>query len=81
MVRRGERVTRRVVGLPAEVDGPLPAGARVGTLELRWRKRTIERDARSSRGRAIAAASISQRAGHFLSSTLLAIVLGGRRTR
>lgn len=42
-VRRGERVTRRVVGIPAELDGPLPAGAPVGTVELRWRGRTVER--------------------------------------
>lgn len=74
VVRRGERVTRRVVGLPARVDGPLPAGTRVGTLELRWRKRTIDRMPVVTRS-AIAAASISQRAGHFFSRTLLVIVL------
>jgi D-alanyl-D-alanine carboxypeptidase (penicillin-binding protein 5/6) len=70
VVRRGERVTRRVVGLPARVDGPLPAGARVGTLELRWRKQTVARMPVVTRS-AIAAASISQRAGHFLSRTVL----------
>ena len=74
VVRRGERVTRRVVGLPARVDGPLPAGTRVGTLELRWRKRTIDRMPVVTRS-AIAAASISQRAGHFFSRTLLVVVL------
>jgi D-alanyl-D-alanine carboxypeptidase (penicillin-binding protein 5/6) len=74
VVRRGERVTRRVVGLPTRVDGPLPAGTRVGTLELRWRRRTIERMPVVTRS-AIAAASISQRAGHFFSNTLLVVVL------
>lgn len=42
-IRRGERVTRRVVGLPTQLDGPLAAGTRVATVELRWRGRTIER--------------------------------------
>lgn len=42
-VRRGERVTLRTSGLPEQVDGPLAVGARVGTLEVRWRGKTIAR--------------------------------------
>ena len=42
-VRRDERMTTRVIGAPREVEGPLPAGARVGTIELRWRGRTVDR--------------------------------------
>jgi D-alanyl-D-alanine carboxypeptidase (penicillin-binding protein 5/6) len=74
IVRRGERVTRRLVGVPASLDGPLPAGARVGTLELRWRGQTITRLPVLTRSR-IAAASFSQQADDFFSTTLLVVVL------
>lgn len=74
VVRRGERVTRRVVGLPKTLDGPLPAGTRVATLELRFRKRTIARMPVVTRSK-IAAASFTQRADGFFSNTLLVIVL------
>ena len=36
-------MTRRVVGLPARSTGRCPPAPGSGTLELRWRKRTIER--------------------------------------
>jgi D-alanyl-D-alanine carboxypeptidase (penicillin-binding protein 5/6) len=42
-VRRGEPVRTRVVGVPSELRGPLPARARVGTVELRWRGRVVAR--------------------------------------
>jgi D-alanyl-D-alanine carboxypeptidase (penicillin-binding protein 5/6) len=74
VVRRGERVTRRVVGLPARIDGPLPAGSRVGTLELRWRKRTVARQPVVTRS-AIAGASVAQRADDFFSHTLFVVVV------
>ncbi|HEY4223704.1 MAG TPA: D-alanyl-D-alanine carboxypeptidase family protein, partial [Myxococcota bacterium] len=41
--RRGEQLPVRVTGVPAELDGPLPAGTRVGTLVVRWRGRTVAR--------------------------------------
>jgi serine-type D-Ala-D-Ala carboxypeptidase (penicillin-binding protein 5/6) len=74
VVRRGERVTRRVVGLPRTLDGPIPAGTRVGTLELRLRKRTIARIPVVTRSK-IAESSFTQRADGFFSNTLLVIVL------
>ncbi len=73
VVRRGERVTRRLVGVPASLDGPLPAGARVGTLELRWRRHTVARLPVVTRS-AIAEASFSQRTDDFFSTTLVVVV-------
>jgi D-alanyl-D-alanine carboxypeptidase (penicillin-binding protein 5/6) len=41
--RRGERFRIRVVGAPSTVDGPLPRGARVGTLVIAQRGREVAR--------------------------------------
>jgi D-alanyl-D-alanine carboxypeptidase (penicillin-binding protein 5/6) len=43
VVRRGQRPRVRVVGAPAELDGPLTAGARVGTVEVRVDGRVVGR--------------------------------------
>ncbi len=37
VVRRGERATATATGLPREVEGPLPARTRLGTLVVRRR--------------------------------------------
>lgn len=42
-VRRGERFDVRVTGVPAELDGPLAQGARVGTITVRQRGRLVAR--------------------------------------
>ena len=42
-VRRGERLAVRVTGAPTEIEGPLPQGARVGTIEVRQRGELVER--------------------------------------
>jgi D-alanyl-D-alanine carboxypeptidase (penicillin-binding protein 5/6) len=41
--RRGERITTRVVGLPGDVEGPLPAGTRLGTVEVIQRGEVVAR--------------------------------------
>ena len=41
--RRGEELTTRVIGAPAELEGPLPQGARVGTIEVRQRGEVVAR--------------------------------------
>lgn len=41
--RRGERVTTRLIGTPTDVEGPLPAGTRLGTIEVRQRGRVVAR--------------------------------------
>jgi D-alanyl-D-alanine carboxypeptidase (penicillin-binding protein 5/6) len=43
IARRDETVATTVVDAPAELDGPLPAHARVGTIEVRWRGRVVDR--------------------------------------
>jgi D-alanyl-D-alanine carboxypeptidase (penicillin-binding protein 5/6) len=41
--RKGERLRTRVVGLPSDVEGPLPRGARLGTIEVLQRDRVVAR--------------------------------------
>ena len=41
VVKRGERASVRVVGAPDELEGPLPAGARVGAVEVRLRGKVV----------------------------------------
>jgi D-alanyl-D-alanine carboxypeptidase (penicillin-binding protein 5/6) len=66
--RRGEKLSVRLIDAPRELEGPLPKGARVGTIEVRQRGRTVARVALVT-GAAVAEASLTQRLGHFLTST------------
>jgi serine-type D-Ala-D-Ala carboxypeptidase (penicillin-binding protein 5/6) len=43
VLRRGERARVRAVGAPDVLDGPLPAGAEVGTVEISVRGKVVER--------------------------------------
>lgn len=43
VVRRDERTTTRVVDLPADVEGPLARGTRLGTIEVLQRGRVVAR--------------------------------------
>jgi D-alanyl-D-alanine carboxypeptidase (penicillin-binding protein 5/6) len=72
VVRRGERVVTRLAGVPGELEGPLPAGARVGTVELRWRGRTVDRVPLVT-ARAVPEASVLHEAGAVLRRTLLVL--------
>jgi serine-type D-Ala-D-Ala carboxypeptidase (penicillin-binding protein 5/6) len=71
-VRRDERMTTRVIGAPREVEGPLPAGARLGTIELRWRGRTVDRVALVT-GHAVAGSTVVERAGGLIGRTLIVL--------
>src|SRR4051794_5625880 len=71
-VRRGERITTRILGAPRQLDGPLPAGARVGTIEVRWRGHPVDRVALVT-ARAVSVASVTQRAGGLISRTLVVL--------
>jgi serine-type D-Ala-D-Ala carboxypeptidase (penicillin-binding protein 5/6) len=73
-VRRGERLHRRVVGAPAQVDGPLPARTRLATLEVRARGKVVARVPLVTRT-AVARATLADKAGGIFGRTLL--VLGG----
>jgi serine-type D-Ala-D-Ala carboxypeptidase (penicillin-binding protein 5/6) len=72
--RRGERLTTRVVGAPRQIEGPLPARARVGTIELRWRGRTVDRVALVT-ARAVPDATVVQRAGGLIGRTLIVLAV------
>jgi len=65
-------MTTRVIGAPREVEGPLPAGARVGTIELRWRGRTVDRVALVT-AHAVSAPTVVQRAGGLIGRTLIVL--------
>jgi serine-type D-Ala-D-Ala carboxypeptidase (penicillin-binding protein 5/6) len=72
-VRRGAATAVRVRA-PSELDGPLPAGARVGTVVLTVRGREVAR-APLLTARAVAEASLAQRLTGFLGAGLtLALV-------
>jgi len=73
-VRRGEYLTPRVVGAPHRLEGPLPARARVGTIELRWRGRTVDRVALVT-ARAVPDATVVQRAGGLIGRTLIVLAV------
>jgi D-alanyl-D-alanine carboxypeptidase (penicillin-binding protein 5/6) len=73
-IRRGERLTTRIVGAPSKVEGPLPAGARLGTIELRWRGRTVDRIALVT-PRAVPDATVVQRAGGLIGRTLIVLAV------
>lgn len=74
--RRDERTFVRVLGAPKEVDGPLDQGARVGTIEVRYRGRTVERVPLVT-ARAVSEATATQRLADFLgrSGTVLALCI------
>ena len=60
VVRRGRRPQVRLVGAPEELAGPLGAGARVGSVEVRLGGRVIGRSALVT-ARAVRAATVGER--------------------
>lgn len=70
--RRDEQLTVRVVDVPAEVDGPLPKGARLATAVVRQRGEVVARVPLVT-AREVDAATVMQKLGTFMqrSSTLL----------
>jgi D-alanyl-D-alanine carboxypeptidase (penicillin-binding protein 5/6) len=79
VLRRGERARTKVVEAPTQLDGPLPAGAEVGTVEVRVRGKVVERVPLVTAA-AVAEASLSDRVRDVLSepvSILLVVLLVG----
>lgn len=76
VMRRGEKARIRVLGAPTEIEGPTPAGARVGTVEVRVRGRTVARTPLITAA-AIDEASMSERLSEVLSrpASLLLVAL------
>jgi D-alanyl-D-alanine carboxypeptidase (penicillin-binding protein 5/6) len=75
-IRRGEPARTRVVGAPRVLDGPLPAGVRAGTVEVRWRGRVVDRVPLVTRS-AVPAAGLLDRADDVAGRTLLVLALAG----
>jgi D-alanyl-D-alanine carboxypeptidase (penicillin-binding protein 5/6) len=65
VARRDERLTTRVTGAPTEIEGPMAAGTRVGTILVRQRGRVVDRVALVT-ARGISAPTLAQRAGSYL---------------
>jgi serine-type D-Ala-D-Ala carboxypeptidase (penicillin-binding protein 5/6) len=77
VLRRNQQARLRVTGAPEEIEGPLPAGARVGEVEVRLGGRTIARTPLIT-ATAVREASLSERLSDVLSrpgSLLLAALL------
>ncbi|HET8536329.1 MAG TPA: D-alanyl-D-alanine carboxypeptidase family protein [Solirubrobacteraceae bacterium] len=76
VARQGDRVATRVVGAPSEIEGPLDAGTRVGTVEVRQRGRVVARVALVT-ARAVSAPTLGQRVSDYLErgSTRAVLVL------
>jgi D-alanyl-D-alanine carboxypeptidase (penicillin-binding protein 5/6) len=73
-IRRGERTFTRVRDAPGELDGPLDQGERVGSIDVRYRGKTVDRIPLVT-ARAVSEATAAQRLGDFLgrSGTILAL--------
>lgn len=65
VARRGERIGTRVLGAPSEIEGPLAAGTRVGTVEIRQRGRVVARVPLVT-ARAVSAPTLGQRVSNYL---------------
>jgi D-alanyl-D-alanine carboxypeptidase (penicillin-binding protein 5/6) len=74
VLRRGERARARVVSAPEELDGPLPAGQRVGTIEVRVRGRVVDRVPLVT-AVAVAEASVADRVRSALSEPLAMLLV------
>lgn len=72
--RRDEEVTARLEDVPRELDGPLPKGARVGTIIVRQRGRTVDRVALVT-AVAVAEASTTDRLKNFFGRTQTVLLL------
>lgn len=76
VLRSGVRTSTTVIGLPAEVDGPLPRGTRVGTAIVRRGEEVLARVAVVT-ARPVAEAGLGTRLDDMLSrsQTIVALVL------
>lgn len=76
VLRTGTRTSVQVAGLPAEVDGPLPRGTRLGTAIVRRGGKVLAR-APVVTARPVQEAGIGARLGHLVhrTETLVALLL------
>lgn len=75
-IRRGERLAVRAIGIPDELDGPLPRGARTGTLEVRQRGVVVARVALVTAS-AVSEASVADRLADVAGRPWTLVLLAG----
>jgi serine-type D-Ala-D-Ala carboxypeptidase (penicillin-binding protein 5/6) len=75
VVQRGDRLTVAVSGVPDTVDGPLKAGAPLGTVIVRANGRVVGRTSLVTQ-RAVAEATLAQRLGDYVTRPLTLVLLG-----
>jgi len=73
--KRGEKFVVRLDGAPSELDGPLPQGARVGTVVVSLRGRVVGRVPLVTAG-AVDAATFMDRLRDWLGHTMTLLLLG-----
>ncbi len=76
VARRGERVTVRLVDAPDQISGPMHAGTRVGSVEVRQRGRTVATVALVTASD-VPSPTLGERMRSWLGSTLTILLLGG----
>ena len=74
--RRGEELPVRIVGAPAELDGPVPRGAQVGQVEVRQRGAVVDRVPLVT-GAAVDGATTLERVSHAVEERRTALTLAG----
>jgi D-alanyl-D-alanine carboxypeptidase (penicillin-binding protein 5/6) len=73
--RRGDKLTVTLQGAPSEVDGPLPKGARLGTVVVTQRGRVVAR-VPAVTADPVDAATFLQRVGDWVGRPLTLVLLG-----
>jgi D-alanyl-D-alanine carboxypeptidase (penicillin-binding protein 5/6) len=73
--RKDERLRTRVVGLPRDVEGPLPRGTRLGTIEVIQRDRVVARVAAVT-AQEVAAAPVWERLDDHLQRGWVRVLIG-----
>ena len=82
VIKKGEKTQLRLIGVPKELDGPLPRGSRQGTIVVRYRGRVVDRVALLT-AEPVAAATVVQKVdssvpgGVAAVGILLAVLVGG----
>ena len=75
IIRRGQRFRVQVQGVPAELEGPLPSGARVGTAVVRLGDEVVARVPLVTAA-AVAEASLGDRVSDAADGLILPLLLG-----
>lgn len=76
VIRKGQKATTRVIGAPAEVDGPLTAGQKLGEVEVAVAGKVVARVPLVTAS-AVEEAGLSTRLGALLRESSTLLLIGG----